>query len=154
GEGQYRDRRLFGKRRIGAGLRHRRLRGRDRAVGSDRPRDVLERLLADVFEGEIQPARGVLLDPRRNTDPARFGQSFEAGRDINAVAKDVAILDDNVADIDADAEVDAAIGRRAGVAPGHLALHLDSAAQCIHDAAKLDERAVTGSFYEAALVLG
>ena len=124
------------------------------AVGPDRPRDVLELLLADVFEGEVELARGILLHARRDADPAGLGQRFEAGRDIDAIAKDVAVLDDDVADIDADAKLDAVVGRYTGVAPGHLALHLDGAAQCIHHTAELDEQPVAGGLDEATPVLG
>jgi hypothetical protein len=40
------------------------------------------------------------------------------------------------------------------MAPGHLALHLDGAAQCIHHTAELDEQSVAGGFDEAAAMLG
>jgi len=92
--------------------------------------------------------------PRGDADPARLGQPFEAGGDIDAVAKDVAVLDDDVAHIDADAKLDAAVGRHAGVAPGHLVLDIDGAAQCVDDTAELDEQPVAGGLDEAAAVLG
>jgi hypothetical protein len=111
-------------------------------------------LLADVFKDKIEPAGGVLLDARRDANPARLGQPFEAGCDIDPVAKDVAILDNDIAHIDADAEFDAVVGLNAGVAPGHLALHVDRTAKRIDDAAKLDEQPVAGGFDQTALVLG
>ena len=85
------------------------------AVDAHRPGDVLERLLAEVLEGEIELACGVLVHPRRDADAARLGQAFEPRRDIDAVAKDVAVLDDDVAEIDADAELDAACPAGAAV---------------------------------------
>ena len=85
---------------------------------------------------------------------ARLGQPFEAGGNIDAIAKDVAILDDDVTDIDADAQLDAVLGRRAGVAPGHFVLHFDGTAQCIHHAGELDQEPVAGGLDEAAAVLG
>ena len=42
----------------------------------------------------------------------------------------------------------------ASVAPGHLALHFDGAAQCVHDATELDEQPVAGGFDQTALVFG
>jgi len=80
-------------------------------VGTDRSRDVLERLLADVLEGELKAARRVLLNAGRDADAARFGQAFEPRRDIDAIAKDVAALDDDVPDIDADADFDTTVSR-------------------------------------------
>ena len=85
---------------------------------------------------------------------ARLGQPFEAGRDIDAVVKDVAVLDNDVAHIDANAPLDAIVRRHTGVALSHLVLHFDRTAQGIHHAAKLDEQPVAGGFDEAALVLG
>src|SRR5215472_15132085 len=49
-----------------------------------------------------EPARSILLNAGRDADAARLGQSFEPGGDIDAVPKDVAILDDDVAHVDAD----------------------------------------------------
>src|SRR5215831_3812053 len=91
-------------------------------------------------KGEVEPACGILLHPRRDADPAGLGQAFEACRDVDAIAKDVAVLDDDVTDVDADAKLDAVVGRDAGITPGHLALHLDGTAQRIHHTAKLDEQ--------------
>jgi hypothetical protein len=67
-----------------------------------RPCDVLELLLADVFEGQVEAPHRVLPHPRRNANPARLGQSFEACRDIDAIAKNVAILDNDVSLMNAD----------------------------------------------------
>ncbi len=128
--------------------------GHANAVDPDGPCDVLEGLLADVLESEVEPARGILLHSRRDADPAGLGQRFQTRGDIDPVAKDVAILDDNVAHVDADAQLDAVVGGHTGVAPGHLALHLDGAAQPIHHTAELDEQPVAGGLDDAALVLG
>jgi hypothetical protein len=72
-------------------------------------------LFAQIAEGEVQLAGGVFLDARRDTDAARIGQSFETRGDIDAVAEDVAVLDDDVALVDADAQFDAAVRREPGV---------------------------------------
>jgi len=123
-------------------------------IGSDRPRDVLELLLADVREGQIELARGILLHPRRDANPARLCQSFEPCGDIDAIAKNVAVLDDDVPHVDTDAKLDAAVGRNTRVARGHLALHLDRAAQRVDDAGELDKQSVAGGLDEATPMLG
>ena len=91
---------------------------RHEPVDPHRPRDVFERLLPHVFEGEVETACGVFPNAGRDADSSRLGQGFEPGRDVDAVAKDVAVLDDDVPDIDPDAEVDAAVRRRQSVAFG------------------------------------
>jgi hypothetical protein len=91
---------------------------RSHPVDPDGPCDVLEALLADVFEGEVEAARRILLYTRRDADAARLGQTFEPGCDVDAVAKDVAVFDDDVALVDTDAELDAPILRQRCVAFG------------------------------------
>ena len=44
--------------------------------------------------------------------------------------------------MDADANLDTALGRQASVALDHAVLHFDGAAHGIHHAAKLDENAI------------
>ena len=64
-----------------------------------------------------------------------------------------ALLDD-VAQMNADAELDAALGRHAGVALDHAVLHLDRAAHRVDHAAKLDEAAVAGALDDAPVMGG
>ena len=54
--------------------------------------------------------------------------------------------------MNADAKLDAAVGRQAGVALDHPVLHLDGATHCVDDAAKLDEAAVAGSLDDAPMM--
>ena len=90
----------------------------------------------------------------RDADAARLGHAFQARRDIDAVAENVAVLDHDVAEIDADAELDAAILRHAGVAAGHAVLDFDRAGDGVDHAGELDQHAVAGQLDDAALVLG
>ena len=78
---------------------------------------------------------------------------LEARRDIDPVAEDVVLVDDDVAEIDADAEIDAPLGRHVGVAGGHLALHLDRATNRIDHARELAEQTVARRMDDAAAVL-
>src|SRR5947209_15846520 len=50
-------------------------------------------------------------DDAADIDAARFGKRFEPGRDVDAVAIDVVAVDDHIADVDADAEIQTAFGR-------------------------------------------
>ena len=56
--------------------------------------------------------------------------------------------------MNADAELDAALGRQAGVALDHAVLHLDGAAHGVDHAAELDEDAVAGALDDAAVMRG
>ncbi len=78
--------------------------------------------------------------------PGSAMPSRRAG-DVDAVA----LLDD-VAQMDADAELDAALRRQAGVALDDRVLDLDRAAHGVDDAAELDQGAVARALHDAAVV--
>jgi hypothetical protein len=90
-----------------------------------RPSDVLDPLLAHVFERKGELVAHLIAHDLADADPAWLGQRFQPCRYIDSVTVDVATVFDDVADIDPDAELDAAIGRHIGVSRRHLALHLD-----------------------------
>ncbi len=56
--------------------------------------------------------------------------------------------------MNADAKLDAPVGRHAGVALDHGVLHFDRAAHGVDDAAELDDRAVAGALDDAAVMHG
>ena len=56
--------------------------------------------------------------------------------------------------MNADAELDAALGRHAGVALDHAVLHFDRAAHRVDHAAELDEAAVAGALDDAPVMRG
>jgi hypothetical protein len=150
GEGEHRNRRLVGERWDSGRHQPRRSHGTEDA---HRPCDVLERLLADVLEGNLKAACGILLNAPRDADTARLGQAFEPRGHVYPVAQDVAVLDDDVPLVDADAELDAVVRPGARVPLGHRLLNLNRAAQRTDHAAELDEQAVAGSLDETAVVL-
>ena len=116
--------------------------------------DVLQRLLAGVLEGEVEPVADMIAHRCRDADAARLGDALQARRHIDAVAENVAVLDDDVAEIDADAELDAAVLRHVGVAAGHAALDFGGAGDSVHHAREFHQHAVAGQLDDAALVLG
>ena len=79
---------------------------------------------------------------------------FQAGGDVDAVAVDVLAFDDDVAQVDADAELDARLVGRAAVAVGHAGLDGDGAAHRLDGAGEIDQQAVAGALDDAAAVGG
>jgi hypothetical protein len=75
-------------------------------------------------------------------------------RDVHAVAEDVAILDHDIAHVDADSELDALVRRYRRVALSHTGLHLSRTTQRIHHTAEPDEQAVTGRLDESPVMSG
>src|SRR5262249_45218208 len=76
------------------------------------------------------------------------------GGDGDRVAVNVVIVDDDAAEIDPYAPIDAGIRRVAGVALGYPALPFDRAAHRIDDAVEFGEQPVAGGVDDAAVVLG
>src|SRR5262249_34887897 len=66
---------------------------------------------------------------------------------------DVALVDDDVADVDTDAKLDSAMGRNGSVAFGHRALDFHGAADRIHHARKFEKRAVTSRLDDPTTML-
>jgi hypothetical protein len=87
----------------------------------------------------------------READGARLGYPLQSRGNVYAIAHQVAVaLLDNVAQMNADAKLDAAFGRQAGVALNHAVLQFDAAAHGIDDAAKFDQSAIAGALHHAA----
>jgi hypothetical protein len=106
-----------------------------------------------IVEGDIETILYLLVGRGAQVDPARRGQGFEPSSDIDPVAKDVAVLDDDIAYIDAHAEFDAPSRRNCGVAGSHLTLQLHRAAHRVDDASELDKE-TADCLYNPAVVLG
>src|SRR5215831_9717304 len=70
--------------------------------------------------------------------PPGCAKPFEARGNVDAVAKDVAVFDDDVALMNADAPLDAVFRNRCRVGLGHLRLHSAGAPQRIDGAAEFD----------------
>ena len=111
-------------------------------------------LLPDVLKDKVELTRGILLHARRHANAARLSQAFEANCHVHAITKDVAVLDYDVAHIDANPEVDALIRRYLRIPFGHLSLYLSGTVERIHYAAELGEKAVTCCLDQPAVVSG
>jgi hypothetical protein len=77
-----------------------------------------------------------------------------AGGHVHALAEDVVVLDDDVADMNADAEFDAPVRRDVGIARGHSALDIDGTADGVDDAGELGQQPVAGRLHQASAMLG
>ena len=68
-----------------------------------------------VIEIELVP--DLLVNGMGDANRAGLGESLEAGGDVDAIAEDVAAIDDHVAEIDTDPELETPV-RRDGVVDG------------------------------------
>jgi hypothetical protein len=73
-------------------------------------RDVLELLLTEILEGEVEPSRGILLHAAEMQMPPGSAKPSSRAAALT-LSEDVAVLDHNIAHVDADTELDALIRR-------------------------------------------
>ncbi len=101
---------------------------------------------AEIGDRHIEPAAHLAVGVLGKTNRARRADALQPRGDVDAVAHQVAVaLLDDVAQMNADAELDAALGRQSGVALDEAVLHLDRAAHRVDHAAKLDQAPVAGA---------
>ena len=140
-------------------------RGGDRRGGSlllvqahaehpNRPRQILDALLAQILKHHAEPVPGLIANRARDADAAGFGELLQARGHVHAIAEDVVVLADHVAEVEADAKADLAPRRRVAVAPRHTPLDLDRARHRIRDARELDQHAIPGGLDQPAPVVG
>ncbi len=123
------------------------------AERADRPRDVLEVLLAHVLEAQVELAGDLVVDRRRHEDAAGGRDALQARRHVHAVAEQVGTLDHDLAEVDADPEQHPLrLGQRL-VARLQRLLDLDGAAHAVDDAAELGEHRVARRVGDAAVVV-
>ena len=81
-----------------------------------------------------------------NADAACAGQLFDARSDVDAVAINIAVAMNHVADVNADFEFNPPVGRDVMVALGQGALDFDGALRGFQGAAEFDEESVANGF--------
>jgi hypothetical protein len=81
-----------------------------------------------------------------------LGQRFQPCSDIEPVAEDVAIFDDNITHFDADAEFDPFRDTHSRIARGQCLLYLAGAAHGVNHARELDEQSIAGGLEQATVM--
>src|SRR5262245_38961319 len=94
----------------------------------------------------------MLEDGLRNDDAPGVGHGLESGSNVDTVAIEIAALDHDVTEVDADAQHDVAILEQIRVGGFHTLLQLDRALHRVNGAAELHKRTIAGDLEDAALV--
>ena len=106
-------------------------------------RNVFELLLAHVAYIERELALDLVVGIFGKADRAGPGERLHASGNVDAIAIDIALVDDDVTDVDADAEFDPPIFGNCSVALCHGALDFHGATNGIDRARKFDKSTVT-----------
>ena len=78
-------------------------------IDRDRLGNVLDPVLAHRLEAEGDFGLGVVVDGAGDADLARAGQLLQPRRDVDPIAVDVVLVDDDVTEVDPDPKLDALV---------------------------------------------
>src|SRR5262245_27612195 len=84
--------------------------------------DVLQFVQSEVFELQADLALDMLECGPREENCSRIGNAFEAGRDVDAITVEVALLDHDVAKVNAHSKHDLSLGRASFIRGSHRLL--------------------------------
>ena len=105
----------------------------------DRPRDILDLLLTEIIECDIELVPDLIAHYSADADASGLGQTLQTGSEVDAIAKDVAVFDNDVTLVDADPKLDPFFHWCANVSVVHGPLHLNRTASSTDDAGKFNE---------------
>ncbi len=108
--------------------------------------DVFQIRRTEFFKSRLERIANLPLHVRGNADPACAGQLFNARSDVHAIAINIAIAVNHVADVNADFEFNPPIRRDVMVALGQSALDFNCALRRFQRAAEFHQESVTDGF--------
>ena len=126
-------------------------RGTRNAINPNWAVNILDPSFTRVFEQETGMPAQLFADGRGDRYPAGFGQPFEPGSNIDAIAVNVIVLDDNIARIDADTQLQLAVAGGI-IVGGQTALDIDGAIHRVDGAVELNEESVALAAEKSTLV--
>ena len=122
--------------------------------GANRFGDVLDPLFSEWNERDRQPASNLLAHRTGKADPTGFGQRLQPGRDIDAIAKEILPLDDQVPEMNSDPEAHLLTRRAGSVLVGDRLLEGDGAFDRIDRTGEVGHHAIAGGIEDATMMGG
>ena len=119
----------------------------------DRLRDVLDPLWAEVPEAEIEFVLDAVKDDAGNARPARLRHLLQTRRNVHAVAVNVIPIDDDVAEVYSDPQLEPLFFGKIGVAIRHRSLNVGRALHRVDDAGELDQHPIAHQLDDASMML-
>jgi hypothetical protein len=116
--------------------------------------NVFQRLRAHIFESNVHLAADLSMSIIGNADATGLCNSLKAGSDIDAVTKNITVIENDVTDVNADAELNFDVLRYRGVLLRHTPLDLNRTTYRINSASKLDQHSIAGGLDDAAAMYG
>src|SRR5439155_26398673 len=104
---------------------------RQHAIDAHGIRDVLDLAIPERLIAAHHLVLDLLVDRARDVDRTRLGNTLDAGGNVDAVAVDIVLLNDDIAEIDANSVFDPGILRNRGVAADEVLLDDDAASNSL-----------------------
>src|SRR5262245_49389308 len=115
--------------------------------------DVFDCLSAKIVEANFNFAPYLIIDAARNADAARIGQRLKSRRDVYAIAIEVAPLNDDIAQIDADTQQNGALLGQTIIRLSELLLKVEGASNGLDRTSKFNQNAVPHNLHKTAVVM-
>src|SRR5580704_6708668 len=100
--------------------------------------DILQGLRSYIIKYNFDFAADLPISVIQNTDSTGIRYSFKASRDIDAIAKNIIVVKDDITDVDANSKFDPFVLRHVGILINHAALDIGCAPRRIDGAGELD----------------
>src|SRR6266446_4382064 len=102
----------------------------------------------------LAPVADLIVNSTRDRNASRHSDAFEPRCNIDAIAEDIVVVEDDVSQMDADAELDPLGLGYLRVLVSHAALNFDGASRCIDGTGKFDQHTVASGLDDAAAMFG
>jgi hypothetical protein len=127
---------------------------KDDFVGVDRPLDVLEALFAGIVYAELHLPWELFVNSSGHEHAAGLRNLLQPRGDVDAVADQVVAIDNDIAEMDADAKNDGFLGGSVELRPFELLLDRRSTIHRLDYRRELDQHAVAHQLDCAPAMLG
>ena len=115
--------------------------------------DILQGLRTQILKRYIYLATNLPTCVVRDADTARLCDPFETHCNIDPVTKDIVLFDNNITDVNADAEFDPLVLRHVDILFGHAALNFVGTSHGVDHAGELGNSAVPGILDDTSVML-
>jgi hypothetical protein len=107
-------------------------------------------MLSHILKPDAKLVPHLLVRCRRQVDTSWLGEGLEARGNVHAIPIEIPMLDDHIAQIDADPKREASSPRHGLIAIGHPTLDIGCAPDRIDHTGEFDKQAIAGRFYNPA----
>jgi hypothetical protein len=115
--------------------------------------DVFQPLGPHIVERSIDLSPNLALGVIGDADAARVGDTLQTSRNVYAVAENIVVLENDIAKMDANTELNSLVPRYGPIVLEHGALYLNGASHRSHRTSKFDQQSVACGFDDPPAML-